>query len=156
MNSRPTLSPHFSWEEACITSHRGIDNSIPSEIEGAIRSTAARMEIVRAVLGTPILVNSWYRCPALNTAIGGTSGSQHIRGEAVDFISPFFGSPLLICKRLISHITEVDFDQLILEHSWIHVSFRSDPSGVPRRQVLTLLRDSKYAVGLTNKDGVPV
>ncbi len=156
MNSRSVLSPHFSWEEACITSHRGIDNSIPPEIEGAVRSTATKMEVVRSTLGTPILINSWYRCPLLNTAIGGTPSSQHLRGEAVDFISPFFGSPLLVCKRLISHITEVDFDQLILEHSWVHISFKSDPSGVPRRQVLTLLRDSRYAVGLTNKDGDPV
>ena len=45
------------------------------------------MEDVRAKFGDrPIQVNSWYRDPATNAAVGGASASRHMQGDAVDFV----------------------------------------------------------------------
>jgi uncharacterized protein YcbK (DUF882 family) len=38
--------------------------------------------------GVPIQVNSWYRDPATNAAVGGASQSRHMSGDAVDFVVP--------------------------------------------------------------------
>jgi hypothetical protein len=149
-------SAHFAWAEAEVTTHRGIDNSIPPELFGAVINTAAGMEAVRTVLGDfAISINSWFRCPTLNTKIGSTNKSQHPKGEAVDFICPRYGSPLKICRALLDQIVFVNYDQLILEHTWVHISFAL-PGVKPKNQTLTLLSNGKYAVGLTDASGRPV
>lgn len=149
------LTENFSWQEARVTNHRDYDNYIPDLIVSAIKSTARRMERVRALLGNvPISVSSWYRCPDLNKAIGGSTRSQHMLGEAVDFICPRFGSPLEICRHLTYFKDLLGFDQLILEHTWVHISFPSIPNAVPKGQVLTLLQNKRsYAHGLTDLKG---
>lgn len=151
------LSPHFSLAEATesqTAARLGIDNT-PREIDMyALRNTASRLEQVRGILGTPLLISSWYRCPELNKAIGSKPTSQHVKGEAVDFISPQFGDPVAICKKLKDFLVPLHIDQLILEHTWVHISFAIS-SGKPRNQVLSLLANKSYAVGLTNKYGVP-
>lgn len=151
------ITEHFSWEEAETTSHRNLDNSIPKGMEPVIINTARQMERVRAILGNrSIHINSWYRSPEVNEAVGGSQSSQHSKGQAVDFVCPSFGGPLDICKKIIQYKELIRFDQLIYEHTWVHISFLSDPNAKPRGQVLTLLNNKKYAVGLTNKQGVPV
>jgi hypothetical protein len=149
------LTPHFTLEEAETTSHRNLDNSIPNGLIGAVLKTAEKMEIVREILGKPIHINSWYRSPQVNVAVGGTMRSQHSKGEAVDFICPAFGTPILVVKELVKHTKKLDFDQLIYEHSWVHISFAHTPGAKQRNQVLTLLRNKKYAVGITDKEGNP-
>jgi zinc D-Ala-D-Ala carboxypeptidase len=150
------LSQHFSWEEACITEHRNLDNSIPVQLYKVIKNTAQGMERVRALLNTPVSVNSWYRCRELNIAIGSNPDTtQHAKGEAVDFISPGYGLPLEIVKKLVKYTPLIDYDQLILEHQWVHISFLVPPAK-PRNQVLTLLQSKKYASGITDSFGVPV
>lgn len=150
------ITEHFSWAEAETTSHRELDNKIPPELQTAIINTARGMERVRALLDNrSIHINSWYRSPAVNKVVGGSQSSQHSKGEAVDFICPSFGSPIDICKRIIGYPELVKFDQLIYEHTWVHISFQSNPNVKPRGQVLTLLNNKKYAVGLTTKQGNP-
>ena len=150
------LSFHFSWEEAETTSHRDIDNTIPPELYSAILSTSDGMERVRSVLSRPIHINSWYRSPELNASIGSSRTSQHPKGEAVDFICPSYGTPLQVVRELVKYEEFLEFDQLILEHSWVHISFCSIPHRNPRGQVLTLLRDRSYATGITSLDGIPL
>lgn len=151
------ITEHFSWEEASTTSHRNLDNNIPKGMEPVIINTARQMERVRAILGNRgIHINSWYRSPEVNKAVGGSNSSQHSKGEAVDFVCPDFGGPLDICRKIIQYKELIRFDQLIYEHTWVHISFLLDPSAKPRGQVLTLLQNKSYAVGLTNKQGVPV
>lgn len=151
------ITEHFSWEEAETTSHRGVDNKIPPELQRTIINTARQMERVRAVLGNRgIHVNSWYRSPELNKIVGGSATSQHSKGEAVDFVCPDFGGPLDICRKIIQYKELIRFDQLIYEHTWVHISFKADPKAEPRGKVLTLLNGGNYANGLTNKQGVPV
>ena len=151
------ITEHFSLDEVIFseTAERfGIVNALPPELIPVIKHTAEEMEYVRNILGHPIHVNSWYRCSELNTKLGSALTSQHIKGEAVDFICPPFGTPLDICKEIISAGSVIPFDQLILEHSWVHISFCSNPNVTPRREVLSLLNTGGYAYGLTNKNGV--
>lgn len=150
------LSDHFSLDEAIASetaSRKGIDN-MPSLADKLImQKTAVKLEKVRALLGNrSIHINSWFRCRNLNFAIGSKDSSQHIKGEAVDFICPSFGSPADICKELVAHKDLIQFDQLILEHTWVHISF-AILSGKPRYEVLSLLGNGGYVIGLTDKTG---
>lgn len=151
------LSPHFFLAEATRsnTAERlGIDNTPPTSIIATMKEAAKEMELIRSMLGTPIQVNSWYRSLPLNRALKSKDTSQHVAGEAIDFVSPTFGTPRAICKFIMSHAGAIPFDQLILEHSWVHISF-AIRSGQPRKQVLSLLANGHYAQGLTDASGKP-
>lgn len=152
------LSEHFTLEEATaslIAASRGIDNTPSAEIVTSMKNTAAHMEKLRVMLRSPIDVSSWYRSPALNKAARGVRISQHCKGEAVDFLCPGYGTPLAICKFIATNKFILRFDQLILEHTWVHISFCSDPNATPRNEVLSLLASKKYAHGLTDPNGNP-
>jgi hypothetical protein len=153
------ITEHFTWEEATNSStalRLGINNKIPDEYKDTVINTAKKMERVRALLNAPLHIDSWYRSPELNKALGSKSTSQHLKGEAVDFISPEFGSPADICKKLLHYPELLVFDQLILEHTWVHISFTSDPYTPQRKQVLSLLDNGGYSVGLTDSQGNPL
>jgi putative chitinase len=135
------LSQHFSLEELTTTQVRSVDNTAPPEVVTVLQDTAAHMEIVRSWLGQPIHVNSGYRCPTLNRIIGSKPTSAHITGHAVDFICPGFGTPLDVCRAIED--AGIQFDQLIWEGSWTHISF--DPR--MRQQVLTM-KKGRYTFGL--------
>lgn len=138
------LSPHFSLEELTATSHRELDNTPPPEVVDNLRHTAAHMEGIRADLGgRAIHVNSGFRSPAVNAAVGGVADSAHLTGWAVDFICPDFGTPLEICRKLAGDFA-CAFDQLIQEGSWVHISFAPGF----RREVLTKAPGGGYRPGL--------
>ncbi|WP_372785013.1 D-Ala-D-Ala carboxypeptidase family metallohydrolase [Phenylobacterium sp.] len=136
------LTAHFALEELACTQHREFDNTPPPEVVATLRTTAARMEEVRRLLGGRVIsVSSGYRCRALNRAVGGAATSAHLTGHAVDFNCYGFGDPLAICRTLSE--ADIAFDQLIEEGTWAHISF--DPR--LRRQVLTR-RAGGYGLGL--------
>ena len=87
-------------------------------------------------LGKPIGVNSGYRSPALNAAVGGAAASQHMKGEAADITTGSVADNLRLFERIAA--SAIPFDQLIDENRgrWIHISYRAD--GKNRRQVLHL------------------
>jgi hypothetical protein len=150
------LSEHFDWAEVTrsdTASRKGIDNSLPAHLLPAVQRTAGRLERVRAVLDAPVHVTSWYRCLALNAFLGSKPTSKHMLGEAVDFSAPSYGSPKNICLRLLNRREVIQWDQLILEHNWVHISWNSIPNGEQRGQVLSLLNDGTYAIGLTKPSG---
>jgi hypothetical protein len=131
------LSPHFSLSEFTLSqtaSRLGVDNTPDETVIARLKQTAEGMEEVRDLLGgKPILISSGYRSLAVNRALGSSDTSAHVKGYAVDFICPAFGSPLAICKAL-SKSKGFEFDQLIEEKGqWVHISF--DPR--MRREVLT-------------------
>jgi len=146
------LSENFSWEEVVTTQHREIDNSLPDGLKSNVAYMARQMERVRALLNTPVIVNSWYRCPELNKVVGGVPTSDHLTGLAVDFISPKFGSCAAVAKRLSEYTELIKFNQLILEHSWVHISIRN-PLEQGKGEVLSLLASGGYSKGLTDKFG---
>lgn len=137
------LAAHFSLEELTATAQRDLDNTPPPEVLANLRNTALRMEAVRSLLGdAAIHVNSGYRSPAVNAAVGGAANSAHLTGRACDFIAPAIGAPLAICRLLAA--SPLEFDQLIEEGTWVHVSF--DPR--MRRELLTKRAGGGYALGL--------
>jgi hypothetical protein len=137
------LTAHFALEELACTEHREFDNTPPPDVVPTLRATALRMEEVRRLLGDrPITVSSGYRSRALNRAVGGARTSAHLLGHAVDFNCYRFGSPLKVCRAIAE--SDVAFDQLIEEGTWVHISF--DPR--LRRQILTRRSDGGYGLGL--------
>ena len=119
------LSPHFTLAEMTVSdvaARRGLPNMPPDDILPALTRTAQGLEAVRAVLGKPIIVTSGYRSPAVNRLVGGQPSSQHMKGEAADFICPGYGSPAEIVAALVK--SAVQYDQCILEFGrWVHISF---------------------------------
>lgn len=128
------LSPHFTLAELTISdvaARRGIDNTPPATVLANLRYTAQGLELVREVLGCPVIVNSGYRSPAVNRAVGGSAMSAHCDGFAADIIAPLAGAPLEVARKLRD--SGIAFDQLIHEGTWVHLSFAPRM----RRQVLT-------------------
>lgn len=113
----------------------GIDNTPDQTItNNLIKLIEAVLDPLREWYGKPIIVNSGYRCEALNKAIGGAKSSQHMLGEAADIT---VGSKEEN-EKLFNYIKDnLEFDQLINESnfSWVHVSYRE---GRLRKQVLEL------------------
>jgi hypothetical protein len=145
------LSEHFTLEEATLSQtaiRRGLDNTPSPETIEVLKRTALQMEKVRALLGKPILVSSWFRSLLVNQAVGSSATSQHIKGEAVDFICPAYGTPYAICKFLMESSILIRYDQLIYEGTWVHISFVSIPGVSPRKEVLTYMLDKSYRKGL--------
>lgn len=133
------VSANFSWAEVIgspTARARHIDNALPQELIPNAHRVATGMEEVRLLLGGPIHVNSWYRCPELNAAIGGSKTSAHMKALAVDFRPTTIA--LLGAFELIAATESIVFDQLIHERTadgadWIHFGLST---GVQRRQVL--------------------
>ena len=139
------LSPHFTLEELTVT-NTGLNNAPDATALARLKAVAAKMEDVRTLLGgKPITINSAYRNPQVNAAVGGVSNSAHALGYAVDFTCAAFGSPYDVCKKIAA--SSIQFDQLIHERrAWVHISFDSSRN---RRQLLTLpVTGSEYQSGI--------
>ena len=109
-------------------------NGAPNEAEENLRALVDEvLDPLREAYGRPIRVNSGYRCPKLNTLVGGTPNSQHMRGEAAD-IQPVVGNEADLPELARILIENGKFDQLIIYPTFIHVSYRK--LGWNRKQVL--------------------
>ena len=117
---------HFTIAElsASATAQcRGIDNTPTAEaVENLTLLVENVLDPLRETFGSRILINSGYRCPALNKAVGGTTKSQHISGEAADITAGSKSANRRLFNLLRS--LRLPVDQVIDEHdfSWIHVS----------------------------------
>ena len=109
-------------------------NGAPKEAEENLRALVNEvLDPLREAYGKPIRVNSGYRCPKLNTLVGGSPNSQHMRGEAAD-IQPVIGNEADLPELARILIDNGKFDQLILYPTFIHVSYKR--LGWNRLQVL--------------------
>lgn len=127
------LTKHFElWEfEASETAARkGIDNTIPAELIGNVTRLAIFLEKIRTLLKAPIIISSGYRCPELNSIIGGSKTSQHMQALAVDFRVPGY-SVHEVCEIIAE--SKLEYDQLINEfNSWIHLSVPAEGKNARR------------------------
>jgi len=142
------LSPHFTLAEFIASdtaAMQGIDNTPDEAALEQLEATAELMELVRAQCGgNPVLISSGYRCPALNSAVGGASNSAHLYGCAADFTIPAFGSVLDVCNAIGPFLVEWNVDQLIYENAaWVHIG-RAIPPSEPRAQCLTINSGGTY------------
>lgn len=128
----------------------GINNTMPPEaIENARRLCKHVLQPFRDKWLRPIYITSGYRSPELNQRIRGSRNSQHMIGQAADFVVRGW-TPKEICDRIVE--MELPYDQLILEFGrWVHVSWSPEP----RRQLLTAYKSpanrTKYAAGITTE-----
>lgn len=152
MNPATNLTPHFRLSEfirSATAEARGIDNTPPdSVIVRLIALCIYVLEPLRAAVGHPIVITSGYRCPALNAAVGGVAGSQHMLGEAADIRC----LDLAEVEALIAALNRVArFDQAIIERTstssaqapgtvWLHVSCKFDPTQNRRQTILDLAK----------------
>ena len=149
------LSKNFTLAEftkSQTATRRGIDNTPEGEhLEAAKELFENVVQAVRDHFGLTV-INSGYRGPELNEAVGGSAKSQHCNGEAVDIECPG-NSNYDVAKWIEDNL---DFDQLILEFytpgipdsGWVHVSYKPEGN---RKSVLTAMREdgkTVYKTGL--------
>ena len=127
------ISKHISYKEAIKSNtalRLNIDNTPDSISLTNMTGVAYNIfEPLRLWVGGPIKINSFYRCPKLNKAIGGSKRSQHCEGRAID-IDDTFGYKTN--AEMFHYIKDnLNFDQMIWEFgddnnpAWVHVSFDS-------------------------------
>ena len=142
MTSNIQFTTNFSLMELLLTANRKFDNeqyNPPAEIIENLRALCYNvLQPLRDALGTPVNLNSGYRCPSLNRAIGGAKNSQHMTGQAADIVDFTNGNAYLF--RKIKELN-LPFDQMIDEFGfrWVHVSY--DPLR-NRRQILQAQKDA--------------
>ena len=149
------ISEHISLKEG-IKSHTAtrlsIDNT-PREIDLINMKTIAEkvFEPLRKFVGGPIAINSFYRSPKLNSAIGGSTTSQHCIGCALDLDDNYGYKTNAEMYEYIKN--NLDYDQMIWEFgddknpAWVHVSYISED--VNRRRLLKAIKikgKTSYAV----------
>lgn len=127
------ISKHVSYKEGVYsrTAERlGLKNDPSSDHLANMKLIAEKVfEPLREHVGSPIKINSFYRGPELNAAIGGSAKSQHCHGQAID-IDDTYGN--MSNADMYKYIKEnLDYDQMIWEFgddtnpSWVHVSYVS-------------------------------
>ena len=121
------LSANFSVSEFEKTS-TGLPNKVPDALIPKLQDLCEHvLEPVRAHFGKPVRINSGYRSPAVNKAVGSSPGSDHVKGAAAD-IEVDGVSNLEVARWIRDNLS---YKQLILENhtpgkpssGWVHVAF---------------------------------
>jgi len=144
------ISTHVSYREGVrsrTADRLGLENNPNTEQLKCMKDIAEGLfEPLRKWVGGPIKINSFFRGEPLNTAIGGSKRSQHMKGQAMD-LDDTFGHKTN--AEMYYYIKDnLDFDQMVWEFgdddnpNWIHVSYVTHR---PNRKKLTvaLKRDGK-------------
>ena len=128
------LSEHFRLTEfttSLVAVTRRIDNTPPLSAVGNLQQLCLHvLEPLRAHLGHAVRINSGYRSPRLNAAVGGVKTSDHTRGCAADIFIPDAKTGREWFAWMMDNL---EFDQLIWETAsggkacWIHVGYRHGP-----------------------------
>ena len=146
INKQVKLSDHFSLAELCKTSAKTADGNIPSHVHienlkrlcGWLEELRRRWNNIYGDGDDPIVINSAYRSEAVNKAVGGVKGSNHLTGCAADIRVAGIEQLIRYATILldISDLNNEDFDELLIERSpkgsyWLHFAVR--PSGNRRK-----------------------
>ena len=150
INKQAKLSEHFSLAELCKTSAKTPDGNIPSRVHidnlkrlcGWLEMLRSRWNMMYGEGDEPIIINSGYRSEAVNAAVGGVKGSNHLTGCAADIHVSGMEQLIRYAAILldISDESREDFDELLLERSprgtyWLHFAVRPSDN---RRKVAFL------------------
>lgn len=147
------LSKNFSLAELTYSGtaiSKGIDNTPTPEVISSLQILVDNvLQPIREKQGKPIKINSGYRSPAVNASVGGSTNSDHCRGQAADIeIAGMANGDL--AKWIQANFK---FTQLILEFytqgvpdsGWVHVSY--NPNDL-KCQVLTAVKQNGKTVYL--------
>ena len=108
----------------------GMIGGVPENVKALVENV---LDPLREKYGKPIHVNSGYRCPKHNLAVGGATQSQHMNGEAAD-IAPMSGDASELA-RLVEIIKQNGkWDQMVVYPTFVHVSWKR--FGPNRKQTL--------------------
>ena len=128
-----SISKHISYKEGVYSrtaTRLNIKNNPNAEqMKNMIAIAEEVFEPLRAYVGGPIKINSFFRSPELNKAIGGSGKSQHCHGQAIDLDDTFGRCTNAEMFEFIKKY--LDFDQIIWEFGddenpdWVHVSYVS-------------------------------
>lgn len=127
-----TVSKNFDYKEFEKTDvpEMQVKNTIASvEVRDNIKALVDRViQPLRDAWGKPLAINSGYRCPEVNKAVGGVPTSQHVLGEAAD-VCPFGRNghgDIEVVRKLATTARDLGlpFDQMILYPSFVHLSHR--------------------------------
>ena len=133
------LSPHFTLAELCKTSAKTQDGNIPSHVHiENLKRLCGWLEVLRSEWNKrygegndPIIINSGYRSPEVNKAVGGVATSNHLTGCAADIKVAGIEQLIRYATILldISDESQEDFDELLIERSpkgsyWLHFAVR--------------------------------
>ena len=120
------LSKNFDWKEftkSDTATRLHINNEIVDwEVRDNIKALVdIILQPLRDAWGGPLIINSGFRCPELNEAVGGVPTSQHVKGQAADV---GVTDPLALAKLAIKK--NITFDQMIVYPSFVHFSYKKD------------------------------
>ena len=142
------ISKHISYKEATHSAtalRRGLDNTPNASQLKCMKDIAKGLfEPLREWVGGPIKITSMFRGEPVNTAIGGSKNSQHMKGQALDLDDTFKHKTNAEMYHYIKD--NLDFDQLIWEFgdnnnpNWIHVSYVTHRTN--RKKLTIAYRDS--------------
>ena len=133
------LSPHFTLGELCKTSAKTQDENIPSHVHiENLKRLCGWLEMLRSKWNKrygegndPIIINSGYRSPEVNKAVGGVPTSNHLTGCAADIKVSGIEQLIRYATILldISDESQENFDELLMERSpkgsyWLHFAVR--------------------------------
>ena len=153
INKQARLSEHFTLGEMCKTSANTADGNIPSHVHiENLKRLCGWLEMLRSEWNRrygegddPIVINSGYRSEAVNKAVGGAKGSNHLTGCAADIRVAGMEQALRYAVILldISDESQEDFDELLLERSprgtyWLHFAVR--PLSQENRRKIRLIQ----------------
>ena len=130
------ISKHVSWKEGTYSrtgDRLGLDNTPNEEQLKCMKEVAENLfEPLREWVGGPIKINSFFRGEPVNTAIGGSKYSQHMKGQAIDMDDTFGHKTNAEMYHYIKD--NLDFDQMVWEFgteypdgnpNWVHISWVS-------------------------------
>ena len=148
INKQARLSQHFTLGELCKTSVKTADGNIPSHVHiENLKRLCGWLEMLRDEWNLrygegndPIIINSGYRSPQVNKAVGGAANSNHLTGCAVDIRVAGMEQLLRYAVILLDIADEgrEEFDELLMERNakgtyWLHFAVR--PEGNRRKIV---------------------
>lgn len=113
----------------------GMIGGVPENVKALVENV---LDPLREKYGKPIQVNSGYRCPKHNLAVGGATQSQHMNGEAADIAPAELVSGSKIQEELEKMVAIIKqngkWDQMIVYPTFVHVSWKR--FGPNRKQTL--------------------
>lgn len=126
------LSKNFilsEFTQSDTAAQNGIANIPGKEEIKAIENLVVNLlQPIREIYNKPMRINSGFRCPELNKAVGGVSTSQHVKGEAADVACD---NPQKLKDIIVN--SGIDYDQIGIYSGFLHISLKL--SGANRKNI---------------------